>query len=128
MKKRLLRSETKVIELQEEVSEKKKELKKLNTEIEQKDFQISIDKKSLTETIDQKDKAIIKLMKDLESKVGQVIEQSRLINELQAETAEIRMSDKIAFKIREVMRIKGFVTEKELEDIVDAIKKPNIIY
>ena len=128
MKKRLLRSETKVIELQEEVSEKKKELKKLNTEIEQKDTQIEIDKKSLMQAIDQKDRAIIKLMKDLESKVSQVIEQSRLINELQAETAEIRMSDKIAFKIREVMRIKGFVTEKELEDIVDAIKKPNIIY
>lgn len=128
LKKRLLKSETKLIEFQEQVSEKKKEIKRLNSEIEQKDTQIEIDKNSLNHTIDLKDRAIIKLMKDLEAKVSQVFEQSNSLNDLQEEISKVRISDKIAFKVREIMGYKGFVTEKELEDIVDEIKKPNLIY
>ena len=117
-----------VIELQEQISEKKREIKKLNTEIEQKDTQIEIDKNSLNQAIDQKDKTIVKLMQDLESKYSQIIEQNNTINDLQADISKVRVSDKVALKIREQMHYKGFVTEKELEDIIEGIKKPNIIF
>jgi chromosome segregation ATPase len=128
LKRRLLKSETRVFELTDQLLEKKSEIKRARKEIDQKDTQIEIDKNSLTEAIDQKDKAIIKLMKDLESKVEQVFEQSNTINDLQAEVSKVRVSDRIALKIREGMRFKGFITEKELEDIIEGIKKPNIIF
>ncbi|MFW9897837.1 MAG: hypothetical protein ACFFDO_01080 [Candidatus Thorarchaeota archaeon] len=101
------------------ITEKDKEIEKLNAEIEQKDIQIEIDKNDLDHTILQKDKAIFKIMTDLEKKVIEINAQKDRIHELEAKSLENQISPIFIKKIKEVMAYKGFITDKELEEIIE---------
>lgn len=108
-----------IAKLKNIITEKDKEIEKLNAEIEQKEIQIEIDKNDLDHTILQKDKAIFKIMTDLEKKVIQINEQKDRIHELEAKSLEDQISPNFIKKIEEVMAYKGFITDKELEEIVE---------
>jgi chromosome segregation ATPase len=109
----------KIAKLKNLISEKDKEIEKLNAEIEQKEIQIEIDKSDLDHTILHKDKAIFKLISDLEKKVIQINEQKDRIHELEAKSLENQISPNFIKKIKEVMAYKGFITDKELEKIIE---------
>ncbi|MFX0188994.1 MAG: hypothetical protein ACFE8A_14810 [Candidatus Hodarchaeota archaeon] len=101
------------------ITKKDKEIEKLNAEIEQKEIQIEIDKNDLDHTILQKDKAIFKIMTDLEKKVIQINALKDRIHELEAKSLENQISPIFIKKIKEVMAYKGFITDKELEEIIE---------
>ena len=108
-----------IAKLKNKISEKDKVIEKVQADIEQKEIQIEITKNDLDHTILQKDKAIFKIMTDLEKKVIQINAQKDRIQELEAKGLENQISLNFIKKIEEVMAYKGFITDKELEEIIE---------
>ena len=75
-----------------------------------------------------KDQTIFKLMSDLESKVKLINDQKELIENITSNPNQDEASVKIVEKVKKYMQYKGFVTEKELEEITNGIYKPKKIY
>lgn len=95
------------------------------TEIEQKNKQIEINKKDLDHTILTKDSIIAKLEKDLEKKIDQIDELNNTINGLYDQisnnkdhTTVITDESEVMKKIKELLNVKGFITDKELEQLL----------
>jgi len=109
-------------------SDKSKEIENLKDQLEQRDMQIKIDKDDLERTILRKDQTILKLMSDLESKVKLINEQNELIENIKTNPNLDEASVKIVENVKKNMQYKGFITEKELEEITNGIYKPKKIY
>jgi len=75
-----------------------------------------------------KDQTIFKLMSDLESKVKLINDQKELIENITSNPNQDEASVKIVEKVKKYMQYKGFVTEKELEEITNGIYKPINLY
>jgi len=100
---------------------------RFKTEIEQKTKQIEINKKDLDHTILTKDSIIAKLEKDLESKINQIEELNNNINELYSQISNVKdpgvfvtnvsNESDLMKRIKELMDLKGFLTDKELEQL-----------
>ena len=87
--------------------------------------QIEINKKDLDHTILTKDSIIAKLEEDLEKKINQIEELNNNINELYSQMSNVKSfpiprenESDILKRIKELMDLKGFVTDKELEQIL----------
>ena len=112
-------------ELEQGVSTRDLDVNRFKTIIEQKNKQIEINKKDLDHTILTKDSIIAKLEKDLESKIKQIEELNNNINELYGQMSNVQEPSKIITdeselmkRIKELMDLKGFVTDKELEQLM----------
>ncbi len=112
-------------ELEQGVSTRDLDVNRFKTIIEQKNKQIEISKKDLDHTILTKDSIIAKLEKDLESKIKQIEELNNNINELYGQMSNVQEPSKIITdeselmkRIKELMDLKGFVTDKELEQLM----------
>ena len=100
---------------------------RFKTEIEQKTKQIEINKKDLDHTILTKDSIIAKLEKDLEYKINQIEELNNNINELYSQISNVKdpgvfvtnvsNESDLMKRIKELMDLKGFLTDKELEQL-----------
>jgi len=118
----------KVSKLENEIANKNKEIENLEEVLEQRDMQIKIDKEDLERTILHKDYTILKIMSDLESKVKLINEQKELIENITSNPNQDEASVKIVETVKNCMQYKGFITEKELEEIKNKIYKPTKIY
>ncbi len=122
-------------ELEQSVSTKsldvnrfKTELEQRNNQIEQQNKQIEINKKDLDHTILTKDSIIAKLEKDLEDKINQIEDLNNNINELYSQISNVKDTgltitnvpneSSVLKRIKELMDLKGFVTDKELEQLM----------
>jgi len=112
-------------ELEQAVSTKNLDIHRFKDELEQKNKQIEINKKDLDHTILTKDSIIAKLEKDLEKKINQIEELNNNINELYSQMSNVKSfpiprenESDILKRIKELMDLKGFVTDKELEQIL----------
>ena len=101
------------------------DVERYKSEIEQKSKQIEINKRDLDHTILTKDSIIAKLEKDLEQKINQIEELNNNINELYGQMSNVQeprtiLTDEsdIMKTIKELMELKGFVTDKELESLM----------
>jgi predicted RNase H-like nuclease (RuvC/YqgF family) len=95
------------------------EVEKFRTEIEQKSKQIEISKQDLEYTIASKDKIIDKLERDLEAKIEKINELTAALNSLtQTNSNGQEGSPNILGRIAKLMAVKGFVSEKEFEQMV----------
>ena len=118
----------KISKLENEIVNKDKEIENFKEQLEQRDMQIKIDKDDLERTILHKDQAIFKLISDLESKFKLINEQNELIENVKSNPNEDEASVKIVENVKKCMQYKGFITEKELEEITNGIYKPKKIY
>ena len=113
-------------ELEQAVSTRNLNLN-FKTEIEQKNKQIEINKKDLDHTILTKDSIIAKLEKDLEEKINQIEElnnnidslysQISNVNEPRLNLTNVTNESDLMKRIKELMDLKGFITDKELEQL-----------
>jgi chromosome segregation ATPase len=95
------------------------EIEKFRTEIEQKSKQIEISKQDLEYAISTKDKIIEKLERDLEAKIEKISELTTALNSLtQTNSTGQDGSPNILSRIAKQMALKGFVSEKEWEQMV----------
>jgi chromosome segregation ATPase len=112
-------------ELEQAISTKSFDINRFKTELEQKSKQIEINKKDLDHTILTKDSIIAKLEKDLEKKINQIEELNNTINDLYDQMsnnkdhrAVISNESDVMRRIKELLDLKGFITDKELEQIL----------
>lgn len=112
-------------ELAQSMTTKSVDLTRYETELEEKTKQIEINKKDLDHTILTKDSIISKLEKDLEHKIKQIEELNNTINDLYDQMSTTKPTKTIAVnendvmkRIKELMDLKGFVTDKELEQLL----------
>ncbi|TFG24870.1 MAG: hypothetical protein EU532_12190 [Promethearchaeota archaeon] len=108
-------------ELEQSIAAKTMNLTRFETELEQKTKQIEINKKDLDHTILTKDSIIAKLEKDLERKIKQIEDLNNTINDLYDQMSSTKPIKTITLdgnlvmkRIKELMDLKGFVTDKEL--------------
>ena len=111
-------------EHEQTASTKNLDVNRFKTVIEQKTKQIEINKKDLDHTILTKDSIIAKLEKDLESKIKQIEELNNNINELYGQMSNVQEprtiitnESELMKRIKELMDLKGFLTDKELEQL-----------
>ena len=114
-------------ELEQAVSTKSLDLNQFKIELEQKNKQIQINKKDLDHTILTKDSIIAKLEKDLEEKINQIEELNNNIDSLYTQISNVKEpgltltnaanESDLLKRIKELMDLKGFITDKELEQL-----------
>ncbi len=138
--------------LEDQIVEKDKDINHLKQIIEQMNRQKDIDKKDFTQQllnkdleveksneilkqikkqletnenlIHRKDVEIEKLEIEFENKAKQINEITQKFRDLESKISdEIQLSSKLIKKIEKLMHLKGFVSDKELEDLKEKIEK-----
>ena len=108
-----------VVDWEKIIKEKDDEIERQKDLLEQSKIQIDIDKNDLDRTILYKDQAILKLTSDLKIKINEINAMNDIIKNLEAKILEISKTTKILKKIKKSMILKGFITEKEFEELIE---------
>jgi len=105
--------------LDETIPETNKEIERLKEELKVKDKQIKITKNDLNSAIVSKDKIIDKLERDLEAKIAQINDLNNTVDALYTQINETKSIPELVNEIINIMQHKGYVTDKELEKILE---------
>lgn len=108
-----------VVDWENIIKEKDDEIERQKDLLEQSKIQIDIDKNDLDRTILYKDQAILKLTSDLKIKINEINAMNDIIKNLEAKMLEISKTTKILKKIKKSMILKGFISDKEFEELIE---------
>jgi len=121
-KDKLEELEPQVGSLKEEYEQRERELEGVKKDLQQtisdKYIEIESLKNELTEQLNSKEAEIIQGKNDIEAKNKEIEAIELKVTSLEDYIEEAKGAPQVVEKIREVMSIKGFLSDKELEDIL----------
>ncbi|MFX1238870.1 MAG: hypothetical protein ACFFAS_05690 [Promethearchaeota archaeon] len=116
-----------VYDLVKQISQKNKQIEQLQIDLEQSEKRIQMVNDGLETTIQDQLKMIEKLRSNLTRKTNSILDSARKIAELEERALENEISGQIIRRIKQILFEKGFLSDKEFEQIYSEHTRDQLI-